>query len=105
MSSGASSSAPTLETFRPASLASTTRDGFSPSKQTSKKMVSQSRLYFALLTTVATMAFWLGMWSNSVSNYDKFTLPKPLRAVLAANDAFTEGKNNLAKSYRRTILR
>ena len=69
-------------------------------------MVSQSRLYFALLTTVATMAFWLGMWSNSVSNYDKFTLPKPLRAVLTANDAFTEGKKNIVNEiYDLTFSR
>ena len=70
----------------------------SPSKQTSKKMVSQSRLYFALLATVATMAFWLGMWSNSVSNYEKFTLPKPLRAVLNVKESVSypdlEGKIN-----------
>ena len=61
-------------------------------------MVSQSRLYFALLATVATMAFWLGMWSNSVSNYEKFTLPKPLRAVLNVKESvsypYLEGKIN-----------
>ena len=57
-------------------------------------MVSQSRLYFALLTTVATMAFWLGMWNNSVSNYERFVEPRPLRGVLTANIEPTEGKKD-----------
>ena len=33
------------------------------------KMVSQSRLYFALLASVATMAFWMGMWRDVLSGY------------------------------------
>ena len=33
------------------------------------KMVSQSRLYFALLASVATMAFWMGMWRDLLSGY------------------------------------
>ena len=44
-------------------------------------MVSQSRLYFALLASVATMAFWLGMWSNSVTKMDRFTNPKPFGVI------------------------
>ena len=32
-------------------------------------MVSQSRLYFALLASVATMAFWMGMWRYVLSGY------------------------------------
>ena len=45
-------------------------------------MVSQSRLYFALLASVATMAFWMGMWSSTVSQNSKFTNPKPYRVIL-----------------------
>ena len=32
-------------------------------------MVSQSRLYFALLASVATMAFWMGMWRDVLFGY------------------------------------
>ena len=46
------------------------------------EMVSQSRLYFALLASVATMAFWMGMWSSSVTQSEKFTNPKPFGVIL-----------------------
>ena len=43
-------------------------------------MVSQSRLYLALLAVMATMAFWLGLWCSAVSNYEDFREPKPRAA-------------------------
>lgn len=44
-------------------------------------MVSQSRLYLALLAIMATMAFWLGLWCSAVSNYEDFREPKPIAAA------------------------
>ena len=44
-------------------------------------MVSQSRLYLALLAVMATMAFWLGLWCSAVSDYEDFREPKPARAA------------------------
>ena len=43
-------------------------------------MVSQSRLYLALLAVMAIMAFWLGLWCSAVSNYEDFREPKPRAA-------------------------
>ena len=47
-----------------------------------QKMVSSSRLYFALLASVATMAFWMGMWSSTVTQSEKFLNPKPFGVIL-----------------------
>ena len=47
-----------------------------------QKMVSSSRLYFALLASVATMAFWMGMWSSTVTQNEKFLNPKPFGVIL-----------------------
>jgi len=41
-------------------------------------MLSQSRLYLALLSVVASVAFLLGLWSNSMQSYQKFKEPKPI---------------------------
>ena len=66
-------------------------------------MVSQSRLYLALLAVMATMAFWLGLWCSAVSSYEDFREPKP---VAAPDDIFfvevakkPVSKNFNSKSY------
>ena len=41
-------------------------------------MLSQSRLCLALLSVVASVAFLLGLWSNSMQSYQKFKEPKPI---------------------------
>ena len=57
-------------------------------------MVSSSRLYFALLASVATMAFWMGMWSSTVTQSEKFSNPKPFGVIL-----YYSGVENSSQTY------
>ena len=66
------------------------------------KMVSQSRLYFALLASVASMAFWMGMWSSTVSQNSNFTNPKPYRVILYYSGA--ENSSQISSGGKKKLF-
>ena len=62
-------------------------------------MVSQSRLYLVLLASMATMAFWLGLWGSAVQTYQEFREPKPIGMLFYMEQEKERVSNNVNSKF------